>query len=525
MSYAEASYIVDEVGAKIDKAGVGVPPANMQQFAVAAGDAKVTITALEPADTVISGQLVASVKGFVVVMSTTGYPVDENDGEVVIDHVADGNVVTKEVTGLVNDQKYYFAAFPYTDHGVVNRAAGLRVLAGTHPNRAEAAPQAYVLYGYKRAKNDSNPKTRLTATDMAVGMQKATRNDSTGAVNLGGWGSVWFVEGNKPCMMKYDGTIDYYLNPNDLTKKADGGESDVANSSYAGNAMALFPTCWVKRWQDSNYEYFQVCNIQLDSSFKAYAHQREDGSIMQWFARSIYDGANVSNRIRSISGLAPCNTVAGDTQLNYAKANGALWDCDTWARVSLIWDLLRLMSLNDDVQAAWGYGYYSGMSQASHLKASGTGNTKGAFYGKGSGVQDVVKVFNVENFWGNIWKLMQGLVYNTNGRYGVKMTRPYSNSGSGYTAMSFGLGGTSGGYQSAHNMSEYGLLPVTVSGSDSTYIPDGAWWNTTQQNFARFGGVGVNGLHVGCALLLNSALSTSFWDSGLALTCEQPLAA
>ena len=165
------------------------------------------------------------------------------------------------------------------------------------------------------------------------------------------------------------------------------------------------------------------------------------------------------------------------------------------------------------------------MSQASHLKASGTGNTKGAFYGKGSGVQDVVKVFNVENFWGNIWKLMQGLVYNTNGRYGVKMTRPYSNSGSGYTAMSFGLGGTSGGYQSAHNMSEYGLLPVTVSGSDSTYIPDGAWWNTKQQNFARFGGSGGLGLLVGCALALSYALSHSVWDFGLALTCEQPLAA
>lgn len=526
MSYAEASYIIDEVGNKIDAAaGVGVPPANMQQFSVAAGDGKATVTALEPADTVINGQLIASVKGFYVVMSAEGYPATEKDGVIVIDHIADGQPVTEVVEGLENDTKYYFAAFPYTDHGVVNRAAGLRVLAGAHPNRAEATPQAYLLYGYKRRKADSNPATRIVATDMAVGMQKATRNNSTGAVNLGDWASVWFVEGNKPVMMKYDGTIDYELNPNDLTKKKDGGASDVANSNYAGNAMALFPTCWVKRWQDTEYEYFQVCNIQLDNSFKAYAHQREDGSIMDWFARSIYDGANVSNRIRSISGLAPCNTVAGDTQLTYAKANGSLWDCDTWSRVALIWDLLRLMGLNDNLQEQWGYGYYSGMSQASHLKASGTGNTKGAFYGKGNGVQDVVKVFNCENMWGNIWKLMQGLIYNTTGKYAVKMTRPYNNSGSGYTATSFGLSGTSGGYQSAHNMSEYGLLPTTVSGSETTYIPDGAWWNTTQQNFARFGGAGGTVLLVGAALYLNSALSRSYWHFGLGLTCEQPLAA
>jgi hypothetical protein len=524
MSYAEADYIVDEIGTKIDAAGVGIPPANMQQFSVTAGDEKVSITALEPADTIINGQLVASVKGFYVVMSAEGYPASEKDGTLLTDHIADGNAITITAEGLENDKQYYFAAFPYTDHGVVNRAAGLKVSAGSNENRATATPQAYVLYGYKRAKNDSNPATRITATDMAVGMQKATRNNSTGAVDLGSWADVWFVKENKPVMLKYDGTIDYELNPNDLTKKANGEASDIADSSYGGNAMALFPTCWVKRWQDSNYEYFQVCNIKLNDDFKAYAHQREDGSIMEWFARSIYDGANVSNKIRSISGLAPCNTVAGNTQLTYAQANGSLWECDTWSRIALIWDLLRLMSLNDDVQEAWGYGYYSGMSSASNLKNSGTGNTKGAFYGKGSGVQDVVKVFNCENLWGNIWKLMQGLLYNTTGKYAVKMCRPYNTSGSGYTATSFGLSGTSGGYQSAHNMSEYGLLPITVSGSETTYIPDGAWWNTSQQNFARFG-AGADGLLVGCALTLNAALSGSGWSFGLGLTCEQPLAA
>lgn len=522
MSYAEASYIVDEVGKKITAAGVGVAPDNMQQFNVKVGDAKVTITALEPADTVIDGQLIASVKGFYVVMSTTGYPVDETDGTVIANHIADGTPATIEVAELENDTQYYFCAFPYTDNGVYNRAAGLRTLAGSHANRATATPKAYLLYGYKRTKADSNPASRIVATDMAVGMGKVSLNASTGAMDLGNWASVWFVAENKPVMLKYDGTIDYYLNPNDYTKKEDGTASDIANSSYGGNAMALFPTCWVKRWQDDTYEYFQVCNIQLDEDFKAYAHQREDGSIMEWFARSIYDGANVSNKIRSISGLAPCNTVAGNTQLTYAQANGALWECDTWSRVALIWDLLRLMALNDDVQTAYGYGYYEGMSAASSLKNSGIGNKYGQFYGKHA--NDLVKVFHCENFWGNIWKLAQGLIYNTTGKYAVKMHRPYSTSGSGYAAMSFGLGGTSGGYQSAHNMSEYGLLPTTASGSESTYIPDGVWFNTTQQNFARFGCFGVYGLLVGCALHLGGALSFSDWSFGLALTCEQPTA-
>jgi hypothetical protein len=523
MSYAEQNYTIDELTEVINGAAVGIPPANMQQFVVTVGDTKVGITALEPADTEVDGQLIASCKGFKIVMNDDHYPVDETDGTVVVDHVATGDVYTTEVTGLTNDQQYYFAAFPYTDHGVVNRAAGLRVLAGSHPNRQTATPQVYVLYGFRRTKGDSNPATRLVATDMAVGLTPASMNASTGEIDLGGWANAWFVTGNKPVMLKSDGTIDYELNPNDYTKKEDGTASDVANSNYGGNAMALFPTVWVYRYEDATYEYVKVCNVKLNDNYKAYAHQRSDGTIMEWFARSIYDAGVVSNKARSISGLTPNNTVAGGTQLSYAQANGSLWDSDTWSRVSLIWDLLTLMSLNDDVQTAWGYGWYTGMSKAGDLKAAGLGNTKGQFWGKRE--NNTVKVFHLENFWGNIWKIMQGLVYNTTGKYGVKMTAPYNNSGSGYAATAYGIGGTSGGYQSQHHTSEYGTLPYTVSGSDSTYIPDGAWWNTTQQNFARFGCSGGGGLLVGRALDVGAALSISSWAFGLALTCEQPLAA
>ena len=204
MSYAEQNYTIDELTEVINGAATGIPPANMQQFSVSAGDTKVSIVALEPADTEVDGQLVASCKGFKIVMNDDHYPVDETDGTVVADHVATGDTYTTEVTGLTNDTQYYFAAFPYTDHGVVNRAAGLRVLAGSHPNRQTATPKAYVLYGFKRTKADSNPATRVVATDMAVGLTPASMNASTGEINLGGWANAWFVTGNKPVII-----IDY----------------------------------------------------------------------------------------------------------------------------------------------------------------------------------------------------------------------------------------------------------------------------------------------------------------------------
>lgn len=42
----------------------------------------------------------------------------------------------------------------------------------------------------------------------------------------------------RPCMLKSDGTVDYYLDPDDYTKKEDGETpSDIANVNYNGNAM------------------------------------------------------------------------------------------------------------------------------------------------------------------------------------------------------------------------------------------------------------------------------------------------
>ena len=96
-------------------------------------------------------------------------------------------------------------------------------------------------YGMKINKNDSNPATRCTYLFDAVGMTPAAMNYSAGRFDFGDWGNVFFVKNNYPAMVKYDGTEDYKLDPNDHTKKADGKTaSDVSNTAYGGNAMSVF---------------------------------------------------------------------------------------------------------------------------------------------------------------------------------------------------------------------------------------------------------------------------------------------
>lgn len=382
------------------------------------------------------------------------------------------------------------------------------------------------IYGFKIDKNDSNPDTRVSYTDMAIGRTHAKVDPDTGVFDYGGWKDVWFVTGNKPVMMENDGTIMYELNPNDYTKKIDGTESDIENKYFKGNAMALFPTCWVKRWEDENYEYFQVCNKQLTDEFKAYAHQREDGSIMDWFARSIYDGSNDSlGKIRSFSGLKPFNTIVGDT-VERVHDKGILWDCDTWSRISLIWDLLRLMSCSTDVQKSYGYGYCAEMSNGNDLKECGAGNKNGQFYGTHK--DDVVKVFHIENFWGNISKFALGLKFkpkiSSDSTYYIKMTRPYNKDGLGYETISTNIDVINYGYQSKHEMSEYGLLPKEHLGSETTYIPDGFFCGNNENILyqLRFGGNGGDMFFCGCEIDFTNPYNATSWKYGVALTCEQP---
>lgn len=54
----------------------------------------------------------------------------------------------------------------------------------------------------------------------------------------------------KPCMLKTNGQVDYYLNENDYSKKADGTASDITNVNYNGNAMME----WGRRYQPDMVE-------------------------------------------------------------------------------------------------------------------------------------------------------------------------------------------------------------------------------------------------------------------------------
>lgn len=372
-----------------------------------------------------------------------------------------------------------------------------------------------VLYGYRINKNDSNPETRVEYLYDAVGMTPARMNYTTGAFDYGSWANAWFITGNKPVALKYDGTVDYELDPDDYTKKTDGTASDVSDASYAGNFMASMPTVYVKRWSDSSYDYYAFSNKQITPDFYADAHDAGDGTINPYIYLPMFKGTIVDGKMRSIAGVTPQGETSGSEEKIAAEACGSGWQLWDWSKHELISDLLTLISRSTNSQAAFGQGdtyTYNASDTTTYGKLTTGTSGAGQFWGASDQTHHV-KVFHIEDFWGNRWDRCLGLNLVDN-QYVYKLVRPYAlDTDSSYT--SSGLTAPDGGWQKSQNVGRFGTLLKTVGGSSTTYECDYFYKNASDVRLGLFGGHCDRGAYCGSrCLALDSASGHRGWGVG-----------
>lgn len=328
------------------------------------------------------------------------------------------------------------------------------------------------LYGFKIDKQDSNPETRVTYMYDAIGKTPAHMDYENEVFDYGDWADAWFIRENKPCALRYNGTVAYYLNPNDYTLKEDGTASDVSDGSFEGNFMAQLPTIWVKRWEDENYIYTAISNRQIDSGFKAYAHDAGDGYVNDYIYLPMFKGSVVDSKLRSIAGVTPQGSTTGSNENTAAESCGAGWQLWDWSKHCLIADLLTLISRSTNSQATFGKGDVNTNDTTLPTYGMLTTGTSGAgqFWGANDETHHV-KVFHIEDFWGNRSERCLGLVLEELS-YKCKPVRPYSLSDyTGYTDT--GIDAPAGtGFVKSMAVNEYGTFATDISGSNSTYFCD-----------------------------------------------------
>ena len=398
-----------------------------------------------------------------------------------------------------------------------------------------------ICYGFHVDGAESDPASKITYLRDAVGMTPAHMNYTSGKFDYGSWKDAFFMP--RPCMLRYDGTVDYYLDPDDYTKREDGTASDVANVDYAGNAMMEWGRDGRQIWwkceadaDDATSGSVYIADYQVDSTFHNYNFINCKGNSVPHFYTPCFNGAlDSAGRLRSISGLAPVNSKTAQAEIDAAKLNNTtdnvIWYTETYVDSQLINFLLLLMGRNTDTQTVFGNGHYTGGSSASSLLNTGTMNACGLFWGT-NGTGSGVKVFGMENWWGNQWRRYAGHI-NASGTQKVKLTygtedgstaTAYNTTGNGYISLGATPGGSNGGYITNMNFSKDGMLPQTATGSNTTYYCDGLWFNNGQTDYAFRGGYCSSSWPVGalcCAL--SDAPSAAGWHLGAAPSCK-PLA-
>lgn len=383
------------------------------------------------------------------------------------------------------------------------------------------------IYAYRVNTTDPDPSSRVSypetvsidGVDYAVTNYgyNPLRNIAGSGVTYGSWtGNEFFFP--KPCMLTYAGEVDYYLDPNDYTKKLDGSASDVADLNYGGNAMVQFPRTWVRRQivniDGTNYEEFVLSGTKLSNDFHAYAHKDSvDGTLRDYMYQGAYSCCSDGlNRLRSISGQTITTGLRGaannanlyatgvnDSMIGRAINNNVAgnitpgrWFSRTWAQWCYLQDLTFLLTCNTNGQSSIGNGNCGG----TEIKTTGQTNTFGLFGGNVTTNNTNVKCLGIEDMWGNHFKWAVGCSLNDNQQRIFKMCVDgedgsvpgvYNFAGTGGVPKGHSASGT--GFPNSFIFDQFGRISGNISGgSNSTYFCDQEQHLGSTSSTSRLGG-------------------------------------
>lgn len=356
MAWDEAKYVIDEVLAGMStKQVTGIPPQNMSIFSVTGGNAQSKVRCKAPENTVIDGQLICTVKGVRIMRKTASAPISPEDG-VLVGDIPAGKEVELTDTGLVNGVTYYYAFFPYSDHGVYNYNA---------VNVRSVTPSAITFWAFDQNFADKNPATTITYPSGFANetFAKMMTNEGSGTATAGDW--LDFLQTtlkNYPFMVRKTGQIDYQLNENDYTQKKEGGQSDYNNTGYDGGAFAWLNKIYMKEEYGNSGETREVqfadgpADGFLPVGFYDFEKRELEGL---WLPMGYMD----ANGRTLIAGTTPCASKTCDQERTLISAFSPRAVFLGGPIMNVLRDLEYMLFKSTDIQATAGHGRCNAGSQ------------------------------------------------------------------------------------------------------------------------------------------------------------------
>lgn len=393
------------------------------------------------------------------------------------------------------------------------------------------------IYGFVEHMNILSPTERIEYIGANKNYTPLTVDKATGAANYGSWANFPVLIGNKPWMVRSDGTPDYRLNENDYTKKEDGTASDVANTSYDGGAFSWLPKIYKEEYMlgDDRVVKFSMTKRE---GFEAVGFIDTDNKELEGVWIPMFYGSIVETKMKSISGVQPCYNNTTEAEKTAIDAFGARAKFFGGAIVQTITDLLIMFAKSTNSQEAYGYGNSSGYD-ASLAPTNGVKQNAvvggGQFYGT-KDAKSLNKIFH-SIVLGTYQQWMRDpYTLLVNGRYKVSKNYTYDLTGAKYQDAGISLpkmfesDGSTQKYgifypHKYQTVPGFGAVPVhPCKGSTSTGGCDGLWQNVEIVAVARRFGSCADGTTDGLRFLyVRSTAGSAAWDIGAAVLLLPPV--
>lgn len=324
--------------------------------------------------------------------------------------------------------------------------------------------------------SNPNPATCCTYHDDAKGMKPGSSD----------WDEFF---GHYPCLFK-NGQEVGKLKRDNFAQFENGSSADIT-SGGAGDVMIAFPRKGVRISTSGNILTVSMTDDPNNSEFKYYAHTRGNQRRDKFYLGA-YKGYYDGSKLRSLSGQSPTGNQSIGNFRTYAQANGQGYEQSAFYQLTFrqVMYLLKYKNLNS--QNAVGMGYV----KAGHLSPINTGGSEA--YGMDSEIikrtnpshmtdqEHHVKLFGLEDFWGNINEFIDGIRTNRNKNILIG-TNNFNNDGVGYISYDFYSMFNIYGYISKpQGTTEMGFILKENEASDTSYFCDYAQLDSYKHAF--FGG-------------------------------------
>ena len=360
----------------------------------------------------------------------------------------------------------------------------------------------------------------------------ATLNDAAGLSSSSVAGVVWnsevdtyvrtgtlsntqIQEKMKRCVLNTDGSVNYYLHPDDSTLKEDGITPSVLDGTD-GNVMVEIPKFYFKYTVSGTNKKAEICET-LVSGFAVHPAFIKDGVEVDFRYYRAYEGYNNGGTLLSRSGVTPTRSFTFPVGRTYAQANGSGWGLIDWNllhAVQILYfieygDFNSQSLLGDGNSTGEDYGITTGQSNSVGNSSSGPNNDNTWMSYRG-----------IENWYGDIWEMIDGI--NVQNRL-VYLNQNLSTFASDvftgdYVSTGISLPVASASYIKDINFSEDGFIPTLVGGSSGTFVTDGVW-STTGNTVVYFGGIAKHGALDGSFCLnSNTASGASIVNVGASVS-------